>query len=93
MTMRSVKSRGKRKQPGVFDYTDEDDRVEEISKQLLRKFDSPVTKTSSSMDKYEFLRVCECLLSEFSIEFLFRLVFGYPGNVLGLWQSEDQSSL
>ncbi|KAL1215843.1 putative ubiquitin-like-specific protease 2A [Cardamine amara subsp. amara] len=53
----SVKSRRKRKQIGVFDFTDEDDRVEEMSKKLLRKFDSPVTKTSCPIDKYDFLRL------------------------------------
>ncbi|EOA16067.1 hypothetical protein CARUB_v10004200mg [Capsella rubella] len=56
MTLRSVQSRSKRKPIGVYDYTDEDERVEEMSKKLLRRYDSPVTKTSSAIDKYDFLR-------------------------------------
>jgi sentrin-specific protease 7 len=57
MTLRSVQSRSKRKPIDVFDYSDEDDRVEEESKKLLRKFDSPVTKKHHcAIDKYEFLR-------------------------------------
>lgn len=82
MTLPSVRSRGKPEQIGVFDYTDEEERVEEMSKKLLRKFDSPVTK-SSAIDKYDFLRFCKCfLLSIFSqggfcyVEFAFVGVWG-----------------
>ncbi|KAL0833589.1 hypothetical protein Bca101_085478 [Brassica carinata] len=57
-TQPSVHSRGKREQIGVFDYTDEDEHVEEMSKKLLRKFDSPRTsKTPRAIDKYDFLRL------------------------------------
>jgi hypothetical protein len=43
-----------------------------VLKKLLRKFDSPVTKkTSCAIDKYDFLRCCECFFSEFLIEFCF----------------------
>ncbi|KAL0726395.1 hypothetical protein Bca4012_022488 [Brassica carinata] len=59
MTLPSVHSRGKREQSGVFDFTDEDEHVEEVSKKLLRKFDSPGTsgKTPRDLDKYDFLRL------------------------------------
>ncbi|KAJ0252020.1 ubiquitin-like-specific protease 2A [Hirschfeldia incana] len=59
MTLPSLHSRGKReKKIGVFDYTDEDEHVEEMSKKLLRKFDSPGTsKTPRGLDKYDFLRL------------------------------------
>ncbi|KAF8045132.1 hypothetical protein N665_5560s0001, partial [Sinapis alba] len=58
MTLPSVHSRGKRDQIGVFDYTDEDEHVEEMSKKLLRKFDPPGTsKTPRAIDKYDFLRL------------------------------------
>lgn len=77
MTLRSVQSRSKRKAIAVFDYTDEEERIEKVSKKLLRKFDSPVTKKSScAIDKYDFLRCCECFFSEFPVEFLYRFVFG-----------------
>ncbi|CAA7037749.1 unnamed protein product [Microthlaspi erraticum] len=57
MTLPSAQSRSKRDQIGVFDYTDEDEHDEEVSKKLLRKFDSPVTKSSSrDIDKYDFLQ-------------------------------------
>ncbi|XP_048635532.1 probable ubiquitin-like-specific protease 2A isoform X1 [Brassica napus] len=57
-TQPPVHSRGKREQIGVFDYTDEDEHVEEMSKKLLRKFDSPGTsKTPRAIDKYDFLRL------------------------------------
>ncbi|XP_010432536.1 PREDICTED: probable ubiquitin-like-specific protease 2A isoform X1 [Camelina sativa] len=57
MSLRSVQSRSKRKSIGVYDFTEEEERVEEMSKKLLRKYDSPVTtKTSSAVDKYDFLR-------------------------------------
>ncbi|CAH8274455.1 unnamed protein product [Arabidopsis lyrata] len=57
MSLRSVQSRSKRKPLAVFDYTDEEERIEKVSKKLLRKFDSPVTeKTSCAIDKYDFLR-------------------------------------
>ncbi|KFK29984.1 hypothetical protein AALP_AA7G202600 [Arabis alpina] len=58
MTLPSIRSSGKRENIGVFDYTDDDERIEEISKELLRKFDSPsVTKTPRAIDKYDFLRL------------------------------------
>ncbi|KAL0872660.1 hypothetical protein Bca101_022365 [Brassica carinata] len=59
MTLPSVHSRGNREQIGVFDFTDEDEHVEEVSKKLLRKFDSPGTsgKTPRALDKYDFLRL------------------------------------
>ncbi|KAJ4873529.1 Cysteine proteinases superfamily protein [Raphanus sativus] len=58
MTLPSLHSRGKREKIGVFDYTDEDEHVEEMSKKLLRKFDSPGTtsKPPRALDKYDFLR-------------------------------------
>ncbi|CAH8384557.1 unnamed protein product [Eruca vesicaria subsp. sativa] len=57
MTLRSVYSRGKREKIGVFDFSNEDEHVEEMSKKLLRKFDSPETsKTPRAVDKYDFLR-------------------------------------
>ncbi|VVB10515.1 unnamed protein product [Arabis nemorensis] len=57
MTLPSVRSSGgKREQIGVFDYTDDDERIEEMSKKLLRKFVSPLTKTPRAIDKYDFLR-------------------------------------
>lgn len=65
MTQPSVHSRGKRENIGVFDYTDEDEHVEEMSKKLLRKFDSPgTTKTPRAIDKYDFLRLCKWSLNE-----------------------------
>uniref|UniRef100_A0A1J3JAS1 Putative ubiquitin-like-specific protease 2A n=1 Tax=Noccaea caerulescens TaxID=107243 RepID=A0A1J3JAS1_NOCCA len=56
MTLPSAQSRSKRDQTGVFDYTDEDEHVEEMSKKILRKFDSTGTKSSRAIDKYEFLQ-------------------------------------
>ncbi|XP_024005394.1 probable ubiquitin-like-specific protease 2A [Eutrema salsugineum] len=54
MTLPSVRSLGKCELIGVYDFTDEEEHVEEMSKKLLRKFGSPGTK--SAIDKYDFLR-------------------------------------
>lgn len=83
----------KKKKYQVFDFNDEDERVEKISKKFLGKF-SPKNNHTSPVDKYKFLQCCQSL--SLLLEFLIYFTLFYV-KLLFVWflrmrKSGDRSS-
>ena len=50
-----------RKKFDVFEFNDEDARVQKISEKILGKFRNPKKERKSPIDRYKFLEVCKSL--------------------------------